>query len=598
MNKKIEFDTADPWLGNFKTDAMEDVYRKENKTVYQYVYEKNKEHIGEYALRYFGRRITYGTFFEMVEMYAKAFSSYGIQRGDYVTLCLPNIPETVYFFYALCRLGATANLIDPRMNPQGIVDKVTLSKSRLFVTVVDICREKVDGIMHQLSVEHVLVVSPTDSLTWSGQFPKEAFLKLFYAKKEYETKTKGKRCGKYIFLKEFLDKYYNPQMSFEEEYIPDTPVCVTYTSGTTGTPKGAQFTNEAVIAQNKNMHYGADIFNRQDTFLGIIPMFSAYGLICGVNVAMCCGWETILVPAFNPLKFDELIVKHRPNNVIGVPRFWETIIDSRKINKTDLSFLNIAIAGGDKVTPAVLEKINEMFLKQGAKIKLKLGYGSTELGGAIATTLDKSCYEPGSVGSVLPGTKVKIIDPETGKELSYLEDGEICANSPTQMQAYLNNFQETENILYTDENGNRYYRTGDKGHLTEYGILFVVDRYKRLMKRPDGHQVHASPIENVLNTHEAVSAAAVAGIPQTGKESGIIPVAFVIKKAAEADDNRLAHLLDDYCKERIAHRDVPLAYVFVDKLPYTPMGKVDFKKLGENRFDSMDAVIVDHTFFR
>ncbi len=582
-----------PWLNNFEPNAADNVNKQENMTLYQYMYEKNKAYPNEYALRYFDVRITYGELFKKVEKYAKMFLGYGIKRGDYVTICMPNVPETVYFLYALCRIGAVANMIDPRMNPQGIVDKTALAKSRLLIAILDVCEAKIDKVIDKLSVDDIVVVSPSDSLENAPLLSKSTIVRLAYSGKK--SRLKGK--GKYILLRDFEEKYYDESAVITDEYIPDTPISVTYTSGTTGVPKGAQFTNEAFIAQNKNMHYGADIFRRQDTFLGIIPMFSSYGSLCGVNIAMCCGWETILVPKFNPLKFDELIVKHKPNNVLGVPRFWETIVNSKTIDKTDLSFFSIPLAGGDKVTPAVLERINKKLLERGSEFRLKVGYGSTELGGAVATMLDKTCYEPGSVGSVLPGTSIKVVDPDTGKELSYNEDGEIYAYAHTQMLNYLNNPAETENITHFDENGIKYYRTGDKGHITESGILYIVDRYKRLMKRPDGHQVHATPIENALSAHKAVKSVAAVGITQSGTETGVIPTAFIIKNDIKEDNTELAQKLNEYCKERIADRDVPLAYVFVDKLPYTPMGKVDFKKLEENTFDTVSAVIVEHTFF-
>lgn len=263
-----------------------------------------------------------------------------------------------------------------------------------------------------------------------------------------------------------------------------------------------------------------------------------------------------------------------------------------------MSFLNIPVTGGDKISPSTLSDINKKLAERGSVCKLKVGYGSTELGGVLSTTLDHKCYVPGSVGTVLPGGAVKIVDPDTLKELPYNTDGEIYAHSATQMLNYLNNPKETENILHIDENGVRYYKTGDKGHITEDGIVFIVDRYKRLMKRPDGHQVHASPIENVLNSHTDVLQCAVVGISQKGLKTGSIPTAFVVRKQSSTTDEEFAYELDKYCKVRLGERECALAYTFIEKMPYNTMGKIDFKLLEKNTFDTIKAIIVDRAFFK
>lgn len=208
---------------------------------------------------------------------------------------------------------------------------------------------------------------------------------------------------------------------------------------------------------------------------------------------------------------------------------------------------------------------------------------------------DKDLLQTDSVGRILPGVIGMVIDPETEEELPYEQDGELCFYSPTMMREYLHCEEETQQItLY--KNGVKFFRTGDKGHIASDGTVYIVDRYKRAMMRPDGHTVHATVIENVIIQHEAVQGCAVAGIVLDDNE-GVIPTAFIIIKDIY-EKNKAIEEIDQLCSKKIAERDKALAYAVVDELPYTLMGKVDYKKLEENKLSDLDCVIKDYTFFK
>ena len=115
-------------------------------------------------MTYFGKKISYGEMFQKIEEYSRALKKYGISQGDYVSICLPNIPEVIYFKYALNRIGAIANMIDPRTNPERILSHVNNSNSKLLISILDICNPKIDEIVNKVNVDDILVVSPSDSL--------------------------------------------------------------------------------------------------------------------------------------------------------------------------------------------------------------------------------------------------------------------------------------------------------------------------------------------------------------------------------------------------------------------------------------------------
>jgi long-chain acyl-CoA synthetase len=163
------------------------------------------------------------------------------------------------------------------------------------------------------------------------------------------------------------------------------------------------------------------------------------------------------------------------------------------------------------------------------------------------------------------------------------------------MKGYLNSEEETELITIYDPNGIKYYRTGDKGHVTQNGQICVVDRYKRAMMRPDGHTVHATPIENIIMSHEAVIACSVVGIPMGGG-AGVIPTAFLTLKNGASDNALIINEIDELCLRKLPGRDKAHAYVMMEKLPYTLMGKIDYRKLESLKLEDLDLMVKDHTF--
>ena len=590
-------------LQYYKNNAFEEVHSGIYTKAYDFIYEANKDYPEDISMTYFGQKISYKDLFSKIDSYAKALKKYGIGKGDYVSICMPNIPDVVYFKYALNRIGAIANMIDPRTNPERILSYVNDSNSKLLISVMDICNPKIDEIVNKVRVDDIVVVSPSSSLKkLTGMNVESLGVNLIYALKNltFEVHERIIKNDKYLNLNSFLKQGENFVGNVDTAYEPDMSAVTLYTSGTTGISKGAQLSNEAYNSMTKQMSYGAKSLDRGDTFLGCIPFFAAYGSFCGMHNSLAHGWNIQMIPKFNPNEFDKLIKKYKPNNSLGVPRFWESVVKNGNLDDCDLSFLKIPVTGGDKITPSSLKEINNFFEQHGSKVKLKVGYGATEFGGVVSTTLDDySCYEEGSVGPFLPGCIGKVVDPYTGEEkgLGETEAGELYIYTPTMMLGYLNHPEETEKITFIDENGLKYYKTGDKAYIGENGINWIIDRYKRAMMRPDGHTVHATPIENIISSHPYVNSCAVVGIKQ-GEKSGTIPTAFIVlKEDINKTKDEVISSIDELCSKKIPERYKALAYTIVEKLPYTLMGKVDFTKLEKIDFSQLDAIVVDDPIF-
>ena len=594
MKEKTGYPSIDkPWLDYYPDNVYNKVTNDINEKTFDFMYSKNTEGLNDYALSYFGRKITYGEMFKQIENYAKILKGYGIRKNDIVSLCLPNIPETVYLKYALNRIGAISNMIDPRQSSQNILTFVNHSNSKLLFCILDACEIKINPIINKLKVDDVVVLSISDSLNLSTNLT-STMLNFIYKikKKDYINKNKNYK-SKYKF-NEDLNKYSHEYLKVDSNYEPNSVASIMYTSGTTGDAKGAMLTNEAYNTMHNQLQYTAD-FIRKDTFFGAIPFFSAYGSFCGMHNSLCSGQEIILLPKINPNKIDKTLLKYKPNISFLVPGYWENFSKSKRANKEDLSYMKIIVAGGDKWAPASINKVNDFLKKQNCEHKARVGYGATEFGGAVAVVPEDDLYIAGSAGLVLPSCNAMVIDRETEEELKYNEIGEICISSPTMMKGYLNKEDETSNLVII-KNNEKYYKTGDQGYINENGIIYVIDRYKRSMMRPDGHTVHATPIENTILENGNVENCCAVGLKIEDK-AGDIPTAFIKVKDKTNIDNFIKEL-DSYCLQRLSEKDRALAYVLIDDMPYNLMGKIDYRKLEQMNIKDLDVIVVDNTFFK
>ena len=246
-------------------------------------------------------------------------------------------------------------------------------------------------------------------------------------------------------------------------------------------------------------------------------------------------------------------MKTDSNAALGVPKFWDQLT-AMKIKDSVCKNIEIPVTGGDWISTKSIDSINSTLKNGGSKVPLKIGYGATEFGGVVSTTSDDYAkYNPESVGIVLPSNDVMIINPETGEELGYNQAGELCISGPTMMLGYLNN-QEATDAITVYKNGKKYYRTGDKMEVNEYGDLIYRDRYKRVMMRPDGHTVACSPIEDTIISYPLVENCAVVGIKLNEDANGTIPTAFVQLKNQKNGNGNIAQIIDDYCLERLGER--------------------------------------------
>lgn len=551
-----------PWLKYYTEDAIN--AKLPECTIYEYLWENNKNHLDDTALVYFDRKITYRELFGNINRTAKAFKAYGVKRGDVVVMTTVTTPETIYAFYALNLLGAIANMVDPRTSKAGITDFINEVNAQLVLTI-EVAYPKIIKAIEGTQANNIIVVSPADSLSPIKRFAYNI------SNKKQQLSNKGTRWCDFI----------NAANDVQFDVVPyekNTCCAMVHTGGTTGMPKSVMLSNDNLnVMAMQYAKLGVEV-SRKQKFLNIMPPFIAYGIVLGIHMPLCLGLDDVLIPQLDPKKFPVLIKRYKPAHLAGVPMHYEQLRISPKIANLDLSFFQMTGCGGDGMAEGFEETINKFLHEHNCKYPITKGYGMTEISSA-ATTNKLDLNKLGSVGIPHLKTTVAIFEVGTDNELAYGEDGEVCMHAPTMMLGYYNNPTEEEKVLLKHRDGKVWIHSGDIGHMDSDGFLFINGRLKRMIIRPDGHNVWPSQIENIILRFPNVKECSVVGLPNPENQNGKIPTAFIVLEDNEISKDAFVQNLDAFCREHLPERDCALAYRFIDALPLTSIGKVDYRVL-------------------
>lgn len=539
---------------------------------FEYVMALNKHRMNDTAIHYYGTDISFKELRYRVDSAARAFTALGVKPGEIVSFLSVSIPETIAAVYALNKIGAAANTVDPRLDVKTISRMIRESGSKILI-VIDAAFPKVAVMKEEIGQELIIVQSAFQSL------PK--FKRIF---KQLTTRNKVRYEKGIISWTDFTLKGIGTRYT-EAPYQGDALVAITYTGGTTGIPKGVMLTNDSMNSVAISFIHSDVHRECGNRFLGIIPIFSAYGMVCGMHMPLCMNFTLVPVPSFVPTSIGKLVRTYRPNHMISTPVFIELLMNSAEVQNMDLSFLYTLACGGDSMNEGLENNLDEFRKKHNMKYPLAQGYGMSELSAAASFCVNR-IYKKGSVGIPSLNVNVGIFDPETGEELGYKEVGEVCVTGPSMMKGYFNNPEETAYVMRKHDDGQTWIHSGDLGYMDEDGFLYIKGRIKRMITRFDGHKVFPINLESMITGLPDVRNCAVVGTDDMDHSQGQYPMA-IVEVIDGADRLEVCRRVYKYCNINAEERGRPVAVVPVDKFPLTPMGKVDNKKL-EAEYKSFD----------
>ncbi len=343
----------------------------------------------------------------------------------------------------------------------------------------------------------------------------------------------------------------------DDEVDCDSVALLPYSSGTTGLPKGVMLTHRQLVTSCRQIARSFDA-DAHDVTLAVAPWFHILGMTAELLVPLTVGATVVTMPRFDPIGFLEAIERHRVTYVAVPPPVASFLAHHPSVAGHDLGSLELLASGGAPLPAATHEELARRL----PGCAVGQGWGLTETSGAISVPRRRGGTRPGTVGTLLPNTELRVVHPERGDVLATGETGELQARGPQTMLGYLNRPEATAEMITSDG----WVRTGDLGHVDPDGNIVVVDRIKELIK-VNAFQVAPAEVEAVIVGHPAVADVAVVGAPDP--RSGETPVAFVVATGAVDPDH-----LNAWIDERLAPYKRPSAIHFVDHLPRTPSGKL------------------------
>ena len=567
-----------PWLKYYGEVPHHLTYPQ--KTIYQMVRDAAIRDAKLPAYEFMGKKTTFAQFMEKIDQTAQAFLAMGIQKGDRVTICMPNCPQALHAFYGLNRIGAVSNMIHPLSAAGEIKFYLNFSHSKCILTL-DQFYAKIAPVMPELDNKDckLLLAKIEDEL-----YP---HLALGYALTAARKYPKPPKNGNYIWWSEFQRVGKKRNLPLPKDYgRAEDGASILYSGGTTGTTKGILLSNMNFNALGLQT-IAASGFSPIDgmKMLSVMPVFHGFGLGIGIHTALIGGACCILVPKFNVNTYADLLIKKQPNIIPGVPTLFEALLRAEKLENADLSCLKGVFSGGDSMSIELKKKVDEFLKMHHASVQVRQGYGLTECVTASCLT-PKDYNRVGSIGVPFPDTYYKIVKPGTTQELDANLEGEICVSGPSVMLEYVDNPEETRNTLRRHYDGRIWLHTGDLGKMDEDGFVYFSQRIKRMIIT-SGYNVYPGQLENIIDGHEKVLLSCVIGVKDPYKMQKV--KAFVVLRPGCEPSDAVKQEILDYCRQHIAKYAMPYDIEFRPELPKTLVGKVAYRVLEEEEAERQAA---------
>lgn len=516
-------------------------------------------------------RFTYKQFDERVNMLAKSLLSIGITKGDHVGIWALNVPDWITFFFACAKIGAVLVTVNTAYKSHEL-DYVLKQSDMKAIAITEGFRDvNYLNVLYELVGE--LKTSNRGNLK-SREYP--CLKSVIYIGQE---KHRGfYNTSELLLLGKHTDD--NELLKAKKTFGSDDVVCMQYTSGTTGFPKGVMLTHKNVI--NNGYYIGENLkYTEEDRLCLTVPMFHCFGVTLGLMAIYTHGATLVMLEQFDPLMVLAAVQKEKCTALYGVPTMFIAEYTHPMFDMFDLSSLRTGIMAGSTCPIEAMKKVvNDMNMKEITSV-----YGLTEGSpGFTQTSVDDPLeLRVETVGRKLPNCEIKVVNPETGETVGPGEVGEICSRGYNVMKGYYKMPDKTAEAI--DEEG--WLHSGDLVTVDENGYYTVVGRIKDMIIR-GGENIYPREIEEFYYTMPGIKDVQVVGIPDD--KYGEIVGAFII---LDDDADICEEDVRDFGIERIARYKVPKHVFFVNEFPLTASGKIQKFKMREDAVELLKKKLAE-----
>ncbi|MGO1770072.1 MAG: long-chain-fatty-acid--CoA ligase [Microbacterium sp.] len=546
------YDPPRPWTSSYAPGVPEDL-EEMSGSLMDLVLDSARDHPDAPALQFFGSETTYRELAAAIERAAAGLHAQGVRRGDPVAIILPNCPHHIIAFYAVLRLGAIVVEHNPLYTPRELRKQFADHGARHAIVWSKLVRTLQDFPV-DLAVETLVSVDVTRAMPAYMRLALRLPVPSLRAQREQLTvRVRGAVAWDALVG-------YAPISSSVPSPGTDDVAVIQYTSGTTGDPKGATLTHRNLLANAAQARAWIPTVSRGEgtVVYAVLPMFHAYGLTLCLTFAMSQAARLVLFPKFDPDMVLKVTKKHPASVLPAVPPIASRLLARAKEKGVSLAGTRIGVSGAMALDDALVvpweEETGGMLVE---------GYGLSECSPVLCVNPVSDDRRPGTIGVPLPGTEVRVVDPdEPTRDVPQGEPGELLVRGPQVFGGYYGRREETEKVFVGD-----WFRTGDIVEMDEDGFLTVVDRIKELIIT-NGFNVSPTEVEIALRQHPAIADAAVVGIPSDGGEE--VVAAVVLDGDPDFDPEEARR----FAKSVLTPYKAPRRFVVVDELPTSMIGKV------------------------
>jgi long-chain acyl-CoA synthetase len=521
------------------------------------------------AIHFFGRTLTYQTLMGHANRFSRALIENGCRPGDVVGINLPNIPQYLIAQIGALKAGCAASGLSPLLTPAEMAYQLNDCKARVLVTLDAIFQHRLLGIFEELPhLKLVVATGIPDFLPKIKQLLAKILKKVPTGR---VTQVPEKGVARFMdILFRYSDKPPGVKVT------PGDNCLVQYTGGTTGIPKGTELTHANLIANMSQVNEWTRPEMGKEIGLSGFPFFHLAGLMLGM-LALAAGGAQVLIPdPRNTRHIVKEMARYKPTMLINVPSLYLMLLEEPGFRNLDFSDLKFCISGA---APFPVDSIRELegVIGTGKVIEV---YGMTETSPIITMNPIKGKKKVGTVGLPVQSTRVKLVDLDTGtREVPVGEGGEIIVRGPQVMKGYLNKPEETQ-VAIRELEGEPWLYTGDVARMDRDGYFTIVDRSKDMLI-VGGFKVFSREVEEKLHDHPAIELCAIIGVPNPERPGSELVKLVVQLNPAYQGKSRgdIKEEIRLFAKENMSPYKVPKIIEFMEKLPLTPVGKVDKKAL-------------------
>jgi len=562
--------TPRPWLASYAPGVPHEIDLPEG-SLFDLVDSSVSEFGDNVALEFFGATTTYTQLGDQISRAAEGLRLLGVQKGDPVALVLPNAPQHIVAFYAVLRLGAIVVEHNPLYTPRELRHQFEDHGAK-FVIAWDKVVATIQAFPADVAVETVVSVDITRGMPLVTR----SLLRLPIAKARESRSALTAKVRGTIPWKDLVANA--PIKDSVVRPIATDVALLQYTSGTTGTPKGATLTHVNLTTNAAQARAWTPTVPRGTAVVyAVLPMFHAYGLTLCLTFAMSMGSRLVLFPKFDP-DLVLAVVKKRPATFLpAVPPIYERLTNAAKEKGVSLAGIEISISGAMPLSAAVVEPWEA---ETGGY--LVEGYGLSETSPVLMANPVAPARRAGTVGLPLPNTEARVVDPENPTvDRAPGVAGELLVRGPQVFSGYWRKPEETAAVFVAaTDDGADWFRTGDIVSIDADGFVTIVDRIKELIIT-GGFNVAPSEVEECLRGFRGIADAAVVGLPDG--HSGEAVVAAVVLEPGTALNEEAARA---FVRENLTPYKVPKRIVVVDELPKSLIGKVLRRQVRERLLES------------